>query len=93
MFYIYSFLLYILVIQNLTASGQKETEHAQDAGLKLLESYVQKSKLRSSQRMTKLLLFHGQVKALTKDIMKIEEKQSYGSEGDVALLELVSQSI
>ncbi|XP_065914206.1 nuclear hormone receptor family member nhr-14-like isoform X2 [Dysidea avara] len=81
------------IIQNLTASGQKETEHAQDAGLKLLESYVQKSKLRSSQRMTKLLLFHGQVKALTKDIMKIEEKQSYGSEGDVALLELVSQSI
>jgi len=82
----------LLVIHSLTASGQKEIECTQDTGLKLLEAHVQKSKLRPSQRMTKLLLFHGQVKTLTKDISAIIE-EILGSKGDSALLKLISQNL
>ena len=88
----HSLLLYSFFLLVITASGQKEIEHAQDTGLKLLEAHVQNSKLRSSQRMTKLLLFHGQVKTVTKDISAVIE-EILGAEGDSALLNLIKLNL
>jgi len=81
----------ILVVHSLSESGQKKIEYTQDVALKLLENYGERS-TNSSQRMTKLLLFLGQVKALSKDIeMLIKDKEIVGSED--ALLKLISQSL
>lgn len=81
-------------MQNLTAKGQKEVEYTQDTCLKLLEAHVQKSHVRSLQRMSKLLLFSGQVKALSKDIaVSVEDKQIFGPEADAAIFGLISQNL
>ena len=84
--------LFPLVTLNLSASGQKEIEQAQDAGLSLLEAHV-KHKSGSIQRKAKLLLFLGHVKALSKDVtMLVEDKRILGSEKDDNLLKFISQS-
>jgi len=81
--------LFPLVVHNLTANGQKEIEHTQDAGLELLEAYIKQSTKRG--RMAKLLLFLGQVKAVSKDIaVQVEDKRVIGYQNDAVLLELLS---
>jgi len=85
--------LFSLVLHNLSANGQKDVEHAQDAGLELLEAHVKQNKPSSPRRLCKLLLFLGQVKALAKDVIAhIEAQQTMGFESDSALLELISDS-
>ncbi|XP_065913130.1 retinoic acid receptor RXR-alpha-B-like isoform X2 [Dysidea avara] len=80
-------------IHNLTPCGQKEIEHTQDAGLELLEVHIKQSKPSSPRRMAKLLLFLGQLKALSKDIIAhIEAQQTLGFENDAVLLELISDN-
>ena len=82
-----------LVIHNLSPNGQKDVESAQDAGLELLEAYVKQSRPSSPRRVCKLLLFLGQVKALSKDVIAhIEAQQTLGFESDSVLLELISDS-
>jgi len=86
-------LLFPLVIHSLTPSGQKEIEHTQDTGLELLEAHIKQSKPGSPRRMAKLLLFLGQVKALSKDVIAhIEAQQTLGFENDAVLLELISDT-
>ena len=69
-------------------------ERTQDAGLELLEDYAKRVLPNSSQRRSKLLLFLGQVKALSKDITKlVEDKQAVGSKSDDVLLKLISQCL
>ena len=83
-----------LVIHNLSDSGQKMIERTQDAGLELLEDYAKRVFPNSSQRRSKLLLFLGQVKALSKDITKlVEDKQVVGSKSDDIFLKLISQCL
>ena len=89
----YFFLFQFLVLHNLSANGQKDVEHAQDAGLELLETHVKQSKPNSPRRLCKLLLFLGQVKSLSKDVIAhIEAQQTLGFESDSVLLELMSDS-
>ena len=86
---ILSFSSFPLVVHNLTANGQKEIEHTQDAGLELLEAYIKQSTKQG--RMAKLLLFLGQVKAVSKDIaVQVEDKRVIGYKNDAVLLELLS---
>ena len=87
------FFVVFLVIHTLSANGQKDVENAQDVGLELLESHVKQNKPNSPRRLCKLLLFLGQVKALSKDVIAhIEAQQTLGFESDSVLLELISDS-
>lgn len=82
-----------LVIHNLSANGQKDVENAQDAGLELLEAHIKQNRSNSPRRLCKLLLFLGQVKSLSKDVIAhIEAQQTLGFESDSVLLELISDS-
>lgn len=77
----------------MSATAQKDVEHAQDIGLELLESHIKQSKPSSPRRLCKLLLFLGQVKSLAKDVIAhIEAQQTLGFESDSVLLELISDS-
>ena len=77
----------------MSANGQKDVENAQDVGLELLEAHIKQNKPNSPRRLCKLLLFLGQVKALSKDVVAhIEAQQTLGFESDSVLLELISDS-
>jgi len=60
-------LFIIIAIHDLTDSGQKEIQLAQDAGLEWLDVYIKETKPHSAKRLPRLLLFLNEVKALSKD--------------------------
>ena len=71
------FILFPLVVHNLTASGQKHVELTQDTGLESLEDYLKQNNLDSTQRMAKLLLFLNQVNPKMLLLVLMSSKQLY----------------